>query len=190
MATLILAAGAGRRLGGAAKALLERADGRTFLAAIVDTARAAGVRDIAVVVGPPFRDEVAAAARSLGVAVTDNPAPERGMASSVALGFRFALDRLGDAEGALLWPVDHAQVRGDTAAEVMARAGAIVVPTYRGRGGHPTLFRRQVWEELAACGDAPDGARTVVRADPSRVTRFEVDDPGVIADVDTPADLS
>lgn len=187
---MIVAAGAGRRLGGAAKALLVRPDGRTFLAAVVESARAAGVRDVVVVVGRPYRDEVAAAARSLGAEVVDNPAPERGMASSVAVGFRFAREQLGRADGALLWPVDHASVRTETVAQVLSRGGAIVVPTFGDRGGHPTLFAREVWDELAACEQAPDGARSVVRSDPDRVTRFEVSDAGVVADVDTPADLS
>jgi CTP:molybdopterin cytidylyltransferase MocA len=186
---IILAAGEGRRLGGAAKALLARPDGRSFLATVVDSARAAGVGEVVVVVGPPYRDEVAGAARRLNIEVVDNPEPQRGMASSVALGFGFAREQFRGAEVALLWPVDHAGVRGETAAAVLARDGDIVVPTYGGRGGHPTLFRASVWPQLAACGSAPDGARSVVRADPARVTRFEVDDPGVVADVDTPADL-
>jgi len=93
---VILAAGAGTRLGGVAKALLTGADGRTFLARVVGTAHEAGTDDIVVVVGPPFGDAVAAGARELGARVVVNPQPERGMASSVALGFG-ALDEAGSA---------------------------------------------------------------------------------------------
>ena len=57
---VILAAGRGMRLGGVAKALLQADGRRTFLSKILATARAAGLDDPYVVVGPPFGDEVAA----------------------------------------------------------------------------------------------------------------------------------
>jgi CTP:molybdopterin cytidylyltransferase MocA len=84
IAAVILAAGAGQRLGGVAKALLPHPAG-SYLAAIAATAREVGLVDAVVVVGAPFGDEVAAHARQLGLRVRVNPAPERGMASSVAL---------------------------------------------------------------------------------------------------------
>src|SRR5204863_505817 len=81
---VILAAGAGRRLGGAAKALLS-VDGTTFLANIDATMRAAGGTGGVVVVGEPHAAAVPAAARALGLEVATNPDPARGMASSVAV---------------------------------------------------------------------------------------------------------
>ena len=63
-----------------------------------------------------------------------------------------------------------------------------MVPTRGGRGGHPAVVARALWPALAACGDAVDGARGVIRAaDPRRVA---VDDPAVVRDVDTAADLA
>lgn len=183
---VILAAGRGARLGGAAKALLLVGGGETFLARVVRTAAAAGAGDCVVVVGPPYGAEVAAAARALGARVVENARPERGMASSVALGFEAAT-----GDGALLWPVDHARVAEATVRAVVA-AGTrdnVAVPVRAGRGGHPTWFGAAVWPELVACAGAPDGARGVVRRDPARVVRLEVDDAGVIADVDEPGDL-
>lgn len=180
LAAVILAAGAGRRLGGAAKALLP-IGGRTYLAAIAATARA--LVDAVVVVGAPFGDEVAAHARELGLRVQVNPDPSRGMASSIALGFA----ALAVGEAAWLWPVDHPAVRVDTLARLVAALGAhdVAQPRYAGAGGHPPLVRRAVWPALAACDLASDGARGVLRA-VDRVV-VEVDDPGVVHDVDTPA---
>jgi CTP:molybdopterin cytidylyltransferase MocA len=190
IAAVILAAGEGRRLGGVAKALLPHPAG-SYLAAIAATARAVGLVDAVVVVGAPFGDEVAAHARQLGLRVRVNPAPARGMASSVALGF--AAIAGGPAAAAWLWPVDHPAVTAGTlrrlvaALEDPAGAGAEVVrPCHRGRGGHPPLIARAVWPALAACAGRADGARGVLRA--ARVAAVEVDDPGVIHDVDTPAD--
>jgi xanthine/CO dehydrogenase XdhC/CoxF family maturation factor len=180
---VVLAAGAGRRLGGVAKALLP-IDGEAFLARIVAVAVAAGVRpeDVVVVVGPPFADDVAAAARALGAGVVVNPAPERGMASSVALGFAAIAAR--PVQAALLWPVDHPRVSPATVQALVANGAG--VPVHGGRGGHPALVPRALFGELAACANAAEGARGVLRG---ALARLDVVDPGVLADVDLPADL-
>ncbi len=178
---VVLAAGAGTRLGGVAKALLVR-DGATFLARIVGTVRALG-GDAIVVVGPPFGDEVARHARELGAEVVVNPDPARGMASSIALGF--AALRAGDA--AWLWPVDHPAVTATTLRTLVAAIGshAAARPTYQGRGGHPPLIARSLWGELAAC--AQSSARVVLAA--ADMIDVAVDDPGCVRDIDTPAEL-
>jgi CTP:molybdopterin cytidylyltransferase MocA len=189
LAAVIVAAGAGRRLGGVAKALLPYR-GTTYLGAIVAAARAVGpagaLVDAVVVVGEPFGSEVAAHARQLGLRVRVNPAPERGMASSVALGF--AAIAGGPAAAAWLWPVDHPAVGAATLRRLVDALGDADVarPVYRGRGGHPPLIARPVWQALAACTAAPQGARGVLRA--ARSIDVEVDDAGVVSDVDTPAD--
>jgi len=189
LAAVIVAAGAGRRLGGVAKALLPYR-GQSYLAAIAATARAVGLVDAVVVVGEPFGQEVAAHARQLGLRVRVNPAPERGMASSVALGFA-ALGN-GPAAAAWLWPVDHPAVTEATLRRLAAAIGQAEVaqPRYLGRGGHPPLCRRALWSQLAACGgpsSGADGARGVLRS--ARRVAVDVDDPGVVRDIDTPADL-
>jgi molybdenum cofactor cytidylyltransferase len=185
IAAVIVAAGAGARLGGVAKALCQLGDGRTFLEAIAGTARAAGVDELIVVAGPPHGLAVLAHARALGLAGAWNPAPARGMASSIALGFA----ALGDASAALLWPVDHPRIAPAVIAQLCAALADhhAAIPTFGGRGGHPALIGRGLWPALIA-NDHPDGARGVLRA--ARTARVAVDDPGVIADVDTPADLA
>jgi molybdenum cofactor cytidylyltransferase len=193
-AAVILAAGAGRRLGGVAKALLRLRSGMTALEAVVTCAAAAGVSRCVVVVGPPHDGVTTAEAERLGVAVTHNPEPQLGMASSVALGFEHLLARWPDVAVGLLWPVDHAAVRPETVRVALGAcaASAAVVPTYQGRGGHPACFGRSLWPALAACVDAPEGARSVLRQlardTPGRVLHIEVDDAGVLADIDTPED--
>jgi CTP:molybdopterin cytidylyltransferase MocA len=185
-AAVILAAGAGRRLGGVAKALLSYR-GRSYLAAIAAATRAVGLVDAVVVVGPPFGAEVAAHARQLGLRVRVNPDPARGMASSVALGFAAIAN--GPAAAAWLWPVDHPAVAEATLRALLAALGdhEVAQPRYRELGGHPPLIARALWPRLAACGGAPGGARDVIHA--ASQIAVEVDDPGVVRDIDTPADL-
>lgn len=172
---VVLAAGAGTRMGGIAKALLRRGE-RTFLQCIVETARA---DDVVVVVGPPFGDAVAAHARELGARVVVNREPSRGMGSSVALGFAAM-----DTDTAWLWPVDHPDVDAMTLQLLRDALGAhdVAQPRYRGQGGHPPLIARKLFAPLAACDTY--GARDVIaKAD---VVRVEVDDEGCVNDVDTP----
>ncbi len=182
LGAVVLAAGAGARLGGVAKALLPIGAER-FLDRVLATAGAVGVAppDAIVVVGPPFAAEVAAAAAAGGATVVVNPDPARGMASSVGLGFA-ALPAAIDA--AFLWPVDHPRVSAATLRALIARGGG--VPAYRGRGGHPPLVARALIAALAAATGHPDGARGVLRG---RLAAVEVDDPGVVRDVDVPGDL-
>jgi molybdenum cofactor cytidylyltransferase len=74
-------------------------------------------------------------------------------------------------------------------AELLARAAASPAPilraTHEGRHGHPVVFRRAVFAALRAA-DPAAGAKPVVRA--LAVEDVEVDDPGVLRDVDTPQD--
>ena len=212
LGAVILAAGAGSRLGGVAKALLPIGD-ETYLARIVRTARSVGVRDVVVVVGPPYGADVAAAARELArnavapptadarsrgddagptaptnLRIVENPAPSRGMASSVAIGF--AVIAATDVDAAWLWPVDHPFVAVNTLVQLADALGghAAAQPRFGGRGGHPPLVARALFSALAGCTDAPGGARDVLaRAD---VIAVEVDDAGVVRDVDTPRDLA
>lgn len=184
---VILAAGEGSRLGGVAKALLSYGH-HTFLDQIVETARAVGLVDAVVVVGEPFGDQVAAHVRALGLRVRVNVQPQRGMASSVALGF--AALASGPAAAGWLWPVDHPAIREDSLRRLIAAMAdpevEVAQPRYRGQGGHPPLIARALWPRLAACGDAPGGARDVLRA--ARAIAVDVDDAAVVRDVDTEAD--
>ncbi len=212
-ALIVLAAGAGRRLGGAAKALLPIGGaGETFLARIAATARAAGVARGVVVVAPPYGGAVAEEARRVGLEVIENAEPERGMSSSVELGFAWALrqgaasEEAPSAEGAaagavelaLLWPCDHPAVQVETVRQLLGEAReaeaeadedtdpvAAILPAVGGRGGHPALITRGLFAELARCSIAPEGARSILRV--ARVRRLAVEDVGCVADVDDPA---
>lgn len=187
---VILAAGAGRRLGGVCKALLRRPDGASFLETIARTATAAGTGDRVVVVGDPHTEETAAEATRLGLPWVLNPDPSRGMASSIEVGFAYAEREFGAFDAALLWPVDHAAVQAATVSELVdaSDADTIGIPVFESRGGHPTSFGRSLWPELSTCAGNPEGARTILRTNERRVKRYSVTDAGVIRDVDTPAD--
>lgn len=169
---------------GTSKALLD-AGGRSFVAAVVGSLVGGGCDPVLVVVAPGQEDE-ARRARAAGALVLENPDPGEGPITSL----RLALAYLGgEVGGVALCPVDHPLVMPETVArllEVFSSGDApVILPVHGGHGGHPTLFRRSIFAELTD-PELAGGARTVVHRHAERAHRIEVDDPGVVTDIDTP----
>jgi molybdenum cofactor cytidylyltransferase len=109
----------------------------------------------------------------------------RGMGHSIAAG---VAERSG-ANGWLILPGDLPLVRPATLRSVAAALEhhAVVFAQYQGRRGHPVAFGAELYSELVRL-DGDDGARRVALRYPA--LGLEVDDPGVLMDVDTVADLA
>jgi molybdenum cofactor cytidylyltransferase len=185
IAVAVLSAGESRRMG-RAKALLDAGEGETFLGRIVGRAREAGLRRILVVVGPRG-GRIRTVAERARATVVENADPAKGPISSIRAAIDVAERESLDA--ILVWPVDMPLVRADTVARLVRafrRDGpAIVLPVHGGRRGHPVVHGRPIWPELRS-GEADEGARALVRKDPTRVLEVPVDDEGVLLDIDTP----
>jgi molybdenum cofactor cytidylyltransferase len=176
---------------GRSKALLPCGPaGRTFVGTLIGTLREGGVSDVIVVIrsgDAELEREVerhAPAARPV-----QNPRADEGQLSSLLAGLN-AADHPG-VHAVLVTPVDAPLVRPDTVAALFrafAGGAAIVRPAHGGRHGHPVIFGRAVFDELRRA-DPSVGAKAVVRADPARVRNVDVDDPGVLADIDTPQEF-
>ena len=193
-AAVILAAGAGSRFGGGkVRAALE---GRPLLAHVLAAVREAGIGRVVVVLG---RDAGAAldAVRDVDpgvlerVLVTVNPTPERGLATSLRLGFG-AATAVAPPAGVLVLLGDQPRVRADVLRVLcgaVASAHAIaVVPRYAGDAApNPVLLLPAGWPLVEGLtGDR--GLGPLLAADPARVVWVAV--PGANPDVDTPADLA
>lgn len=184
---LVLAGGAGRRVGGP-KALL-RLGPLSLVAHAAALLERPGVDRVVAVLG----HEAARVEREGGlpqrVARVVNPEPDRGMLSSLLCGLEAAERLLADA--VLVQPVDHPLVSPTTVEHVVAalQAGArIAVPSWDGRRGHPAGFARSAWEALRAA-PPEQGARAVLHAHPEWVVHVP-GDPGCLQGVDLPADLA
>jgi len=183
---VILAAGAGRRMG-ACKPLLE-IDGRTLIERLVETFRAAGVAEPRVVVAPGA-DELIRRLAGLRVPAVVNPDPSRGMFSSVRTGVA-ALP--ADLDGFFVHPADIPFVRSETLRRLIAALTpgvAVAHPRVAGRRGHPPLLAAEWRPVLLRGADPPDGLRGVLAAAPvGRVAEVPCDDEGARFDLDTPVD--
>lgn len=86
---------------------------------------------------------------------------------------------------------DMPGVRADTLQALAGRArhDIIVRPYHQGHAGHPVIFGRAFWPALAAL-DGDEGARSLLARYRSHVVVLDVDDPGILTDVDTLDDLS
>ncbi len=117
-----------------------------------------------------------------------NPAPERGMLSSVQIGVHeVRTPRYFVALG------DMPFVREDTylrlmkaAAEGPGQAADVIIPRWRGREGHPVLLSAEHTQAVLEADSARMTLRDVLGPFPKRY--IEVDDEGVCIDLDTPGD--
>lgn len=181
---ILLAAGQGRRFGG--RKLLQPFDD----AGPVGVRAARNLLDalpasIAVVAADDA--ELDALLRGLGCRVIHNRQPELGMSHSLALAVA------ATADGAA-WVValgDMPWIKPQTIAAVAAalRAGAsLVAPAYQGQRGHPVGLAGS-WRSQLLANRGDQGARAILSAHAQALRLLPMADPGILRDVDTPADL-
>ncbi len=136
----------------------------------------------------PGAQELAQALEAEGcmVAVCDRAA--EGMGASLACAARAA----GVADGYLIALADMPFVRPSSVAavrEALAGGAALAAPYFRARRGHPVGLAGSFFEQMLTLhGD--EGARKLLAANQHRLVKIPVGDPGVISDIDTPADLA
>lgn len=122
-----------------------------------------------------------------GVLCTVNPLPERGMLTSLQCGFRALPDAV---ERVFFIPVDLPAVEPSTmAALASTKSAPLVIPRYQGRRGHPVLTARDLIPEFLAL-PASAQPRDIIERHASEIRYVDVDDPGILADVDDPADYA
>jgi CTP:molybdopterin cytidylyltransferase MocA len=198
VAAIILAAGAGQRLGGRPKGLLQR-DGQPLLARQIGLMAQAGARAIVVVLGhhaPAYLPVLEAARanlpRDVSLCWTENPDPDGGTASSLRRG----LAQLPLAIATILVAlVDQPLLQTDDVRAVLRAWAArepgtdLLLPAYHGQLGHPVAFGcalRQIIQQETTHG----GVRAWRQAHPERVQVLNVTHPRHTLDIDCEADLA
>jgi molybdenum cofactor cytidylyltransferase len=187
MSTAIVpAAGAAARFGGDKLAVDLR--GTPLLDRTIASLLDGGFQEVIVIV-PPAAAWLTAIRRLLDPRVSTivNPDPARGMFSSIQLGARAVMT---SPIGVL--PGDMPFVRAGTIRHLLAASAGTqgsVVPRYDGRRGHPIVMPAGVRAAIVA---APAGGtlKDVITQAPHFRIDVDVDDPGVLRDVDVPGDLA
>ena len=186
-AVIVLAAGKGSRFLGADHKLAQSLGGLTVLGTTLKHAIASHLQVI-VVTTEAFAETARRTVAARDVIVL----PEVGAPGQSGLGMGYSISvgvaARPDASGWLILPGDMPQVRSATL-QAIARQLAqhpVVYAQYKGRRGHPVGFSSELYSELALLsGD--EGARRLIARYPA--LGLEVDDAGVLVDVDTLADL-
>jgi molybdenum cofactor cytidylyltransferase len=188
---IILAAGKSTRMG-EAKQLLRLGDG-TVLGQTIENVRRSRMDEIVLVLG----SSADAIRRQLPISLLDglkvviNPAYGQGIASSLRAGLS-ALD--AQIAAALIVLADQPFVRPETLNQIAQLAhqhrssrAQIVIPSYRGVRGNPVLLDRSVFAEVMALqGDV--GCRAIFGSHTERILNFEVEDEGILLDIDNHED--
>ena len=195
---VVMAAGAGRRMGCRPKSLLTR-DGEPLLLRQIRLLRQCGAGPIVVVLGHHAErlQAVLVAARAAGVAGgaslawVRNPAPDDGPGSSLRCGLAALPDEL---DTVLVVLGDQPLLEaGDVQAVVQAwRARApgieLVVPSHGGQPGHPIAFGPRLRAAVMQ-GQGGAGVREWRRAHRGQVQELAMAHARHVADIDTPEDL-
>ena len=174
-AGLILAAGESRRMG-YPKALLRYRE-ENFLDTLIGLL-AARCSPVIVVLGAKAEEIRARVARPATFVI--NADYQRGMTTSMQCGLRAVP---GDAARVLFTLVDHPAVSGDTLDALLGGGGVVRVPRFKGRRGHPIVFSKCLIGEFLRLPET-SVVRDTVREHAAETEYLDLDDPGIVADID------
>lgn len=179
---LVLAAGQGRRFAGGGHKLEQALGKSTVLGQTLAQALATQMR-VLVVTSPALEPLVARSVAGRDTVLLHDEL-DAGMGRSIAAGVAAS----SAASGWLVLPGDMPLVQVSTLRKVAAQLAhdPVVYAQHRGQRGHPVGFSAELYSELIALrGD--EGARRLLARFAAQPV--PVDDPGVLLDIDTAADL-
>ncbi|MEO7193154.1 MAG: nucleotidyltransferase family protein [Vicinamibacterales bacterium] len=182
---IVLAAGAAVRFG--RQKLLADVNGVPMLERTIQSLLAAHISRVVVVLPSGTDYPTVSSLTAANVVVVANPDPSRGMFSSIQVAFLSA----HRGTPLVILPGDMPFVRAATIAflfDAQGDAGGIVMPRYRGQRGHPVVMAPALRAPVIA---APSDAnlRDVLHSSGVAIHEVEVDDGGVVRDVDIRSDL-
>jgi molybdenum cofactor cytidylyltransferase len=181
---IILAAGKSLRMG-TQKLLLPFAE-QTVIGHVADQVIKSPIRQVLVVTAEQS-EQIAAALKGKRLSIVINPDFEGDMLSSIRCGLR----ALPGCEAVMILLGDQPAIRSELVGEMIkifeTTNASIIVPTYRGRRGHPILFSSKYCDEVQKRFDNV-GLRGLLGAHPEQVHEMKVDDEAVLADMDVRQD--
>ncbi len=187
---LLLAAGHSRRFGDADKLLQRLPEGELLAVVSARHLRQVVVNCVAVV--RTHNTLLAETLTNMGYVVVLADNQYVNMGDSLQLGLTSIVERWPQCCGVLVALADMPSIQPTTYHQVvdaMLAGAPIVRPHYRGQPGHPVAFAASVLPALRqVTGD--QGARALLQAHAADLLQLQLDDAGVVHDIDTPQQLS
>ena len=189
LAAVLMAAGAGARMGQRPKSLLEL-DGVPLICRQVMALREAGVSELVLVLGHHAKD-IEAAVKVLKVSVVINPDPDAGPVGSQRLGLQ---SLSGHSDAVLMALADQPLLDAADRRQLLQAFNqrppgcSLLYPRVSGQPGNPVIFTAGVRNALLAC--PPEvGCKQWRQANAPLVEAFDCDNLHFVQDVDTPEDI-
>jgi molybdenum cofactor cytidylyltransferase len=190
MVGILLAAGFSRRFGVADKLLQLLPDGRPLAVASAENLIKAIPNSVAVL--RPENKMLANLVLSIGLKVVFCSQNDQEMADSLVKAIRFSTNLWPNNGGYVIALADMPYIRPDTIKAVstkLSNGASIAIPCYQGQRGHPVAFSSRFRSDLESLqGD--EGARSIIKRYSNEVELLHCDDPGILRDIDTLADLN
>lgn len=187
---VLLAAGAGTRLGLGPKALLPFRS-HTLVEVLAGVLLDGGCREVVIVLGADA-GRVRETTDLAPYTVIENPDWQTGMGSS----FRRGLAAAAAEDNVLMALVDQPGLTPETVARLLSahRAGRVTAAAYRGsdgtlRRGHPLLLDASLRTEAAESTTGDAGARLFLQARPELIDLVDCSDQSGGEDLDSPDQL-
>lgn len=162
----------------------------TFAESIVNKMKRSGVGPVLLVTGADHQEIKDTLEERIQAELVYNEQFAEGQISSLKAGLRSIPS---NSVGVLVWPVDLPLVMEQTAfrilAAFLANSKSIVVPVLHTRRGHPVFYGKNVIESILSL-PAGENAKNILRHHHKDILEIEVDDPGILIDIDTPEDYA
>jgi molybdenum cofactor cytidylyltransferase len=160
----------------------------SLLERVINAARQSRASEVVLIVGFAA-DQILKAVSTDGIKVVVNGAYEEGMSSSLRAGIGAVHPQ---TQAALIVLADQPFVRPSTLDRLIEHhhrfKPQVVIPTYKGFRGNPVLLDRSLFPEMAEIkGDV--GCRAIFGRLTGSIAKLEIDDPGILLDVDTREDV-
>jgi len=187
ISAIVLAAGESKRMG-QTKQLLDL-EGKAMLQRVLDNLCRSQVDEVILVLGHEA-DRILQTVDTHKVKVVINKNYRRGMITSIEQGLKNLND---EVEAFFIVLADQPRVGPEVFNRLIAEFRRvtpqknIVLPTFRGRGGHPALFSAKYQKEAFRIkGDV--GLRQILQEHPDDILAVEMDTDSIFQDIDTPDD--